>query len=87
MTKPMNNKTEHRGPGDILLRVRSATHQIQAARKQAVSEYDADLRRLDELDKRLTTPEAVAQSELFNIGEVLTPEIEELLAAPLAKYN
>ena len=82
-----NNTIAKRGPGDILLRVRSAAHQIQAARKQAVSEYDADLRRLDELDKRLTQPEAVAQPELFDVGDVLTPEIEDLLAAPLAKYN
>ena len=83
----MNNPNKYNGPGDILLRVRAATHQIEAARKQAVSEYDADLRRLSELDKRLSTPEAVAQPELFNITEVLTPDIESLLSAPLAKYE
>jgi hypothetical protein len=83
----MKPDQKKRTTGDILLQVRSATHQIQAARKQAVSEYDADLRRLDELDKKLTTPEAVAQPELFAIDEMLTPETEELLRAPLAKYN
>lgn len=83
----MKQPTKYNGPGDILLRVRAATHQIEAARKQAVSEYDADLRRLSELDKRLSTPETVAQPELFNVGEMLTPDIETLLDAPLSKYN
>lgn len=73
--------------GDILLRVRSASHQISAARKQAVSQYDADLRRLADLDVLLTTPEAMSQPELFNPDTVLTPELQDLLAAPLAKYG
>lgn len=73
-------------PGELLLRVRFATHQIASARKQAVSQYDADLRRLSDLDILLTTPEAMKQPELFKAESVLTPELVELLEAPLAKY-
>lgn len=73
--------------GELLLRVRFATHQITAARKQAVSQYDADLRRLADLDMLLTTPEAMSQPELFKIDTVTTPDLMELLEAPLAKYN
>lgn len=82
----MASKTNHE-TSLIVSRARSAWHLIHAARKQAVSEYDADLRRLDELDKCLTTPEVMAQPELFDVRSVLTPEIENLLAAPLAKYD
>ena len=39
-------------PADILLRVRIATHMIEAARKQAVAVYDEDLRGLRELDAK-----------------------------------
>lgn len=70
-----------------MLRVRYATHQIQAARKQAVSQYDAALRKMHNLDMQLTTPEAVSQPELFDPYTVLTPEIQELLSAPLAKFG
>lgn len=73
--------------GELLLRVRFATHQITAARKQAVSQYDADLRRLADLDMILTTPEAMSQPELFKADSVLTPELSDLLDAPLAKYS
>ena len=73
--------------GELLLRVRFATHQITAARKQAVSQYDADLRRLNDLDMLLTTPEAMSQPELFKNEDVLTPELQTLLDAPLAKYT
>ncbi len=80
-----NNDNKH-SAGELLLRVRFATHQIHAARKQAVSQYDADLRRLADLDMLLTTPEAMAQPELFKLDAVITPELQELLDAPLAKY-
>ena len=73
--------------GELLLRVRFATHQIMAARKQAVSQYDADLRRLSDLDMLLTTPEAISQPELFKPDAMLTPDLQELLDSPLAKYN
>lgn len=82
----MNDKPTKPSAGEILLRVRYASHQIAAARKQAVSQYDADLRRLSDLDVLLTTPEAMSQPELFEPDAVLTPELNELLSAPLAKY-
>jgi hypothetical protein len=75
-----------KNPADILRRARFATHQIKAARKQAVSQYDADLRRLSDLDILLTTPEAMSQPELFRVESVLTPDLEELIERPLAKY-
>lgn len=73
-------------PADILLRVRIATHQIESARKQAVSVYDEDLRALKELDARLATIQSIAQPELFNSENVLTPELMQLIESPLAKY-
>lgn len=83
----MSAKNMETTAGEILLRVRFATHQITAARKQAVSQYDADLRRLADLDMLLTTPEAMSQPELFKSDSILTPELQELLDAPLAKYS
>lgn len=83
----MINHNQKSSAGELLLRVRYASHQIAAARKQAVSQYDADLRRLADLDMQLTTPEAMAQPELFKADAILTPDLQELLAAPLAKYN
>lgn len=83
----MSAKPNDTTAGELLLRVRFATHQITAARKQAVSQYDADLRRLSDLDMLLTTPENMSQPELFKPASVLTPELLELLDAPLAKYN
>lgn len=70
-----------------MLRVRCASHQIAAARKQAVSQYDADLRKLSDLDMQLSTPEGISQPELFELEKVLTPEIQLLLEAPLSKYG
>lgn len=83
--KPENKNMN--SPGDLLLRVRFATHQIKAARKQAVSQFDADLRRLSDLDMLLTTPETVNQPELFKSSSVLTPELQKLIDAPLARYS
>jgi hypothetical protein len=82
----MSTKQAEKTAGEIMLRVRHAAHLIAAARKQAVSQYDADLRRLSDLDMQLTTPEAISQPELFSVEKVITPELQELLDAPLAKY-
>lgn len=77
---PKNNITA----ADLLLRVRIATHQIEGARKQAVSVYDEKLRKLKELDAKLATLETIAQPELFDASSHLSPDVEQLLAAPLA---
>lgn len=69
---------------DLLLRVRIATHQVEGARKQAVSGYDEKLRVLRDLDARLATLETIAQPELFDSSQFLSPDVERLLAAPLA---
>jgi hypothetical protein len=72
---------------DILLHARIATHTLQAARKQAVSKYDEDLRALKELDLKLGTIQSVNEPELFDPGLVLSPEIRTLILYPLAKYG
>ena len=74
-------------PADILLRVRIATHMIEAARKQAVAVYDQDLRGLRELDVKLATVQTINQPELFDLNSVLSPEFQKLIEAPLAKYS
>ena len=74
-------------PADILLRVRIATHMIEAARKQAVAVYDEDLRGLRELDAKLATAQTINQPELFDAHSVLSPEFRKVLEAPLAKYS
>jgi hypothetical protein len=66
-----------------------AVHEIKAAKKQAVSAYDADLRRLDDVLKRLTTSEAMNQPELFDdgVGSLLTPEVQQIIDQPTGRYN
>jgi hypothetical protein len=78
---------KYKSAADILLRVRFATHQIESARKQAMAVYDEDLRHLRDLDSRLATAQAINEPELFEMAEILSPEVEQLLAAPLAKYS
>ena len=78
--------SKYNTPADILIRVRFATHQIEAARKSAVSVFDEDLRVLRDLDARLATSQTINEPELFKPEEVLSPEIQTLLEAPLSKY-
>ena len=77
-------KTSPNSAAELLLRVRIATHQIEGARKQAVSVYDEKLRTLRDLDARLATIETAAQPELFDSAKYLSPDIDRLLRAPLA---
>lgn len=81
----MTKQSNFGSAAELLLRVRIATHQIEGARKQAVSVYDEKLRKLKELDARLATLEAVAQPELFDSTNFLSPDVERLLLAPLAE--
>lgn len=80
----MSNQTK--SAADILLRVRFATHQIEAARKQAIAGYDEDLRMLRDLDARLATSQTINEPELFEPASILSPEVDAILTAPLAKY-
>ena len=79
--------TPYKTASDVLLRVRVATHQLSAARKQAIAAYDEDLRALKNLDLKLATVETLQQPELFDIDASLTPELIRLLDSPLAKYQ
>jgi hypothetical protein len=79
----MNKKLS---PGEVHHLVRIATRQIEAAKKQAVSMYDEDIRMLRKIDLKLSTPMAVDQPELFSVDTVLTPEAQAIVEAPLAKY-
>lgn len=80
--------TKHKTtPGEIMLKARLATHQIIAARKQAVSQYDAALRQLIDLDRVLSTPESVAQPEMFDADTVLTPDLMDLIETPLKRFG
>ena len=74
-------------PAEIVHRARVAVHQIEAARKQAVSVYDEDLRALKELDARLSTPSVLNEPEMFDVEQVLSPDLKQLIEAPLAKYG
>lgn len=71
----------------LLLKVRIATHQIEAARKQAVAMYDEDLRALKELDAKLATVQTVNEPELFSPDKLLSPDLSALIDSPLARYN
>ena len=71
--------TTYKTASDVLLRVRVATHQLSAARKQAIAAYDEDLRALKNLDLKLATVETLQQPELFDIDASLTPELIRLL--------
>ena len=79
--------TPYKSASEILLRVRVATHQLAAARKQAIAAYDEDLRALKNLDLKLATVETLQQPEMFDIDASLTPEMTRLLESPLAKYQ
>ncbi len=80
-------KGERLTAAQIVHRARVAVHQIEAARKQAVSVYDEDLRALKELDSRLSTPTVLNEPEMFDVEQVLSPDLRSLLDAPLAKYG
>ncbi len=74
-------------PAEVHHRVRVAANQISAARKQALSMYDADLRLLRDLDLKLSSTCALNEPELIKVETILSPEARELISAPLAKYQ
>lgn len=73
--------------GEISHRILTATNAIQASRKQAMAVYDEDLRALRDLTRQIGTFEMINQPELFKLGNILTPELQRLLEAPLSKYS
>jgi hypothetical protein len=79
--------TPYKTASDVLLRVRIATHVLSAAKKQAVSAYDEDLRALKNLDLKLATVETLQQPEMFDVETTLTPELRRILESPLARYQ
>ncbi len=64
-----------------------ALAELTAARKQALSEYDADIRRIRDLQSKLRDRHLHEQPELFSLDAVLTPELRDLLESPLARYS
>lgn len=65
------------------LRAGLATAEITAAKKERVAGYDERIRHLDQLTKNLLIRQVDNQSELFDPKEILSPELEKLLDAPL----
>lgn len=65
------------------LRAGLATSEITAAKKERVSGYDERLRKLSQLTDALLIKQIDSQSELFDPKEILSPELEQLLASPL----
>lgn len=78
MTKPKIT------PAEINYRADCAFNAIASARKQAVFGYDVRLRKLVELKKQVTAPAVSDQPELFEPDAVLSPELSDILAAPLS---
>lgn len=74
-------------PGDLLMKVFIAQNEIAAARKQAVAMYDEDLRALKELSARVATRRTLSEPELFSSTDFLSPELQSLIDAPLARYQ
>lgn len=65
------------------LRTGLAVSEITAAKKQRVSSYDERLRKLNQLTEVLLVKQVDAQDEMFDPKEILSPELESLLNAPL----
>lgn len=61
-----------------------AIAKIDAAKREAVKAYDSRLRKLHAFSEALMVKaNDSAQLEMFKVDECLTPELKELLAAPL----
>jgi hypothetical protein len=60
-----------------------AISEIEAAKKQRVSGYDERLRKLNALTDVLLVKQLDTQNELFDPKEILNPDLQKLLEAPL----
>lgn len=60
-----------------------AISEIEAAKKQRVSGYDERLRKLNALTDVLLVKQLDTQDELFDPKEILNPDLQKLLDAPL----
>lgn len=65
------------------LRAGLATAELTAAKKERVGGYDERLRKLAQLTDNLLIRQVDSQGELFDPKEILNPELEKLLDAPL----
>lgn len=65
------------------LRAGLAISEITRAKKERVSGYDERLRKLDDLTDVLLISQVSGQGELFEPKDILSPELEILLEAPL----
>lgn len=83
----MSTGQNYKSISEILHYARDAFHTIAAARKQAIAQYDEDLRALKNLDLKLSPIKTKEQLELFDLESTLTPELKRLLDSPLAKYK
>lgn len=83
----MSTIQNYKSISEILHHARHAFHTIAAARKQAIAEYDEDLRALKNLDLKLSPIQTKEQLEMFDLESTLTPELKRMLQSPLAKYQ
>lgn len=83
----MSTGQNYKSISEILHHARHAFHTIAAARKQAIAEYDEDLRALKNLDLKLSPIQTKEQLEMFDLESTLTPELKRMLESPLAKYQ
>lgn len=69
---------------DNRCRADDAIRTLQSAKKQVTSEYDERLRKLKDFAEVLFIKQADdGQEEMFDAKELLSPELDKLLAAPL----
>ncbi len=69
---------------DNRCRADDAVRKLESARKQRTAEYNERLRKLNDFGERLFIMGADKQQmEMFNQAELLSPELDELLEAPL----
>jgi hypothetical protein len=68
---------------DTRCRADDALRALHASKKQHVGEHDERMRKLKALAEFLFIKQADGQGELFDPKTVLSPDIEELLSAPL----
>lgn len=68
---------------DQRCRADDAIRAISAAKKARVSEYDERLRKAKDYAETLFIKQTDGQDELFDMKEILTPDLDKLLSAPL----
>jgi hypothetical protein len=81
MTKPT---AVNRGRIDALIvDSRQSLKTIEASRREICAEHNERIRKLRDAETALISARSGAESEMFDIESVLTPELLKLLADPL----